>query len=109
MKEHKLYTAISRKVVGNNMHAIIPKGNMGYDQYTVPDTVAVEPAFVAFLKHSQTYIHGLSCHFHLQVSLKNFELKNTQYLSGLSRALFQTNFLEIAVQFNLKITNLRQT
>ena len=24
------------------MHATIPKGNMGYDQYTVPDTVAVE-------------------------------------------------------------------
>ena len=26
-----------------------PAGNMGYDQYTVPDTVAVEPTFVAFL------------------------------------------------------------
>ena len=25
-----------------------PKGNMGYDQYTVPDTVGVEPSFVAF-------------------------------------------------------------
>ena len=43
------YTAISRKVVGKNVHATIPKGNMGYDQYTVPDTVAVEPTFVAFL------------------------------------------------------------
>ena len=32
-----LYTAISRKVVGKNVHATIPKGNMGYDQYTVPD------------------------------------------------------------------------
>ena len=32
-----------------NVHATIPKGNMGYDQYTVPDTVAVEPTFVAFL------------------------------------------------------------
>ena len=31
------------------VHATIPKGNMGYDQYTVPDTVAVEPTFVAFL------------------------------------------------------------
>ena len=31
------------------MHATIPKGNMGYDQYTVPGTVAVEPTFVAFL------------------------------------------------------------
>ena len=40
---------ISRKVVGKSVHATIPKGNMGYDQYTVPDTVAVEPTFVAFL------------------------------------------------------------
>ena len=31
------------------MHATIPKGDMGYDQYTFPDTVAVEPTFVAFL------------------------------------------------------------
>ena len=31
------------------VHATIPKGNMGYDQYTVPDTVAVEHTFVAFL------------------------------------------------------------
>ena len=43
--------SISRKVVGKNVQAAIPKGNMGYDQYTVPDTstVAVEPTFVAFL------------------------------------------------------------
>ena len=34
------------------MHATIPKGivgNMGYDQYTVPGILAVEPTFVAFL------------------------------------------------------------
>ena len=43
-----MYTAISRKVVGKDVHATIPKGNMGYDQYTVRDTVAVEPTFVAF-------------------------------------------------------------
>ena len=28
------------------MHATIPKGNMGYNQYTVPDTVAVELTFI---------------------------------------------------------------
>ena len=44
-----MYTAISRKVVGKNAHATIPKGNMGYDQYTVPDTIAVEPTFAIFL------------------------------------------------------------
>ena len=32
-----------------HVHATVPKGNMGYDQYSVPDTVAVEPTFVAFL------------------------------------------------------------
>ena len=39
-----------------NVHSTIPKGNVGYDQYTA----AVEPTFFAFLQHSQTYIHGLS-------------------------------------------------
>ena len=43
------HTAISRRVVEKTVHATIPKGNMGYDQYTVSDTVAVEPTFVAFL------------------------------------------------------------
>ena len=43
------YTAISRKVVGKNVHTTIPKGNMGYVQYAVTDKVAVEPTFVAFL------------------------------------------------------------
>ena len=45
----KMYTAILRKVVRKNVCATIPKGNMGHDQYTVPDTVAVELTFVAFL------------------------------------------------------------
>ena len=37
------------KLSETKVHATIPKGNMGYDQYTLPDTVAVEPTFVAFL------------------------------------------------------------
>ena len=44
-----LDTVISRKVVGKNTQATIPKGNMRYDQYTVPETVVVVPVFVAFL------------------------------------------------------------
>ena len=59
---HLPHTAISRKVVGENVRATIPKGNIGYDQYTVPDTVAVEPTFVAFFLLPQTYARGLSCH-----------------------------------------------
>ena len=48
---HRMYlhTAISRKVVGRNVHVTILKGNMGYDQYTIPDFVAVKPTFVVFL------------------------------------------------------------
>ena len=57
-----------------NVHATIPKGNMGYDGYTVPDTVAVEPTFIAFLYHSQTYVQGLSCHSFF-FFLKNSEPK----------------------------------
>ena len=37
---------------------------MGYDQYTVPDTVAVEPTFVAFLNRKHTSMAR-------QISLKN--------------------------------------
>ena len=53
-----VYTAISRKVVGHNVHTTNPKGNMGYDQYTFPDTVAIEfePTFVAFFWHHVTNI-----------------------------------------------------
>ena len=38
-----------KKGCRKNVHSTIPKDNMGYDQYTVPDTEAVEPTFVAFL------------------------------------------------------------
>ena len=36
-----MYIAISGKVVGKNVPTTIPNGNMGYNQYAVPDTVAV--------------------------------------------------------------------
>ena len=33
----KVYSAaISRMVVGKNVHATVPKGNIGYDLYTFP-------------------------------------------------------------------------
>ena len=44
-----IYTAILKKVVGKIVHATIPRGNMGYDQYTVPDTIAVQTTFAAFV------------------------------------------------------------
>ena len=36
-------------LLGKNVHVAIPKGTMGYDQYTFPGTVDVEPTFLAFL------------------------------------------------------------
>ena len=43
-----MYTAISRKVVGKSVHATIPKGNMGYDQYNVPDDCSCRTYFCCF-------------------------------------------------------------
>ena len=47
-KSPSLYTAISRKVVGKNVHATTPKGNMGYDQYTVPNDCSCRTYFCCF-------------------------------------------------------------
>ena len=67
------------------MHATIPKGNMGYDQYTVPDTVAVKNTFLASPLVLQTYV------LYMAFSLKNSELRTTpKYLSILLCALFPT-------------------
>ena len=42
------YTAISRKVVGKNVYATTPKGNMGYDQCTVPNDCSCRTYFCCF-------------------------------------------------------------
>ena len=94
-----LYIAISRKVVGKNAHATIPNGHMGYDQYTVLDTLAVALLLLlSFGTHKHTSIPT-------RTILSNFfgeqwTENHPRYLSGLSRAFFPTTFLEIAV-YNL--------
>ena len=46
----RVYIQLLReRLLEEKVHATIPKGNMGYDQYTVPGTVAVESTFVDFL------------------------------------------------------------
>ena len=98
------YTAISRKVVGKNVHATIPKRNMGYDQYTFPDSVAVEsnlccfPLAVAHIR-PWPFVPILSYVFEEQRTENH-----TQYPSRLSRVLFPTTFLEIAVRMALEIS-----
>ena len=39
---------VHRQVVGKNVHATIPKGNMGYGQYTVPDQLSCRTYFCCF-------------------------------------------------------------
>ena len=72
------YTAISIKVVGKNVHATIPKSNMGYDQYTVPDTVAVASCLTCFCRFPlalANIIHLWPLVPFFRISLKNSELK----------------------------------
>ena len=42
------FTVLRERLAEKNVHTTIPKGKMGYDQYAVPDTVAVESSVVAF-------------------------------------------------------------
>ena len=94
------YTAISRKAVGKDVLPTIPKGNMRYDHFTVPDTVASCRNYFCYFSLALAKIRPwpLSCHF-FKYRWRTSELKTNhpQYLSGLSRALFPITFLEIAV------------
>ena len=94
---HWTYTAISREVVGKNVHVSIPKGNMGYNQYTVPDDCSCRTYFCCFpLAFANTFPWPF-----VPILSNFFEKQRTQNhpqcLSRLSRALFPTTFLEIAV------------
>ena len=71
------YTAISRKVVGENVRATIPKGDMGYDQYTVPDTVSSCRSYFCFFLLAPANIHPWPLVSFFQTSLKNSEFKTT--------------------------------
>ena len=97
LEEEWTLTAISRKVVGKNVHVTTPKGNMGYDQYTVPDDCSCRTYFCCFpLALANTFPWPF-----VPILSNFFEKKRTQNhpqcLSGLSRALSPTTFLEIAV------------
>ena len=74
--EVPLCTAISRKVVEKTVHATIPKGNMGYDQYTVLDDCSCRTYFCCFpLALANIRPWPLLPFF--EISLKNSELKTT--------------------------------
>ena len=86
-----VYTALLRKVVGKNVLATIPKGDMGYDQYTVPDTQQLRNLLLVLS-------FGTRKHTSMVVRANELLTQNhTKYLQGMSRALFPTAFLEVAV------------
>ena len=88
-------------VVGKNVLATIPKGNMGYAQYTVPDTVAVEPTLLSLStsRHTSMASSAILSNFFEKQCTQN----HPQYLSGLSRALYPTIFLKTAVYISRKL------
>ena len=57
------------------MHATIPKGNMGYDQYTVPDTSCLTYFCCFPLAHVNIRPWPLVRVSFFQISFKNSELK----------------------------------
>ena len=75
-----------------NVHATIPKGNMGYDQYPVPGSVAVEPIFLLLsfrtCKHMSMASRAILSNFFENQWTQN----HAQYLSGLSHGLHPTTF-----------------
>ena len=93
------YTATSRKVVGKNVHSTTQRVSMGYDQYTVPHTVAIEPTVFVFIIALANARQWTLLPF-FQISLKNSELKNTHNTFRVfSRSLFSTTFLEKAEHY----------
>ena len=91
------YTAISRKVVGKNVRTTTPKGNMGYDQYTVPHDCSCRTYFCCFpLALANICPWPLVPFF--QISLENRADKTTHNTFRDCRVhFFPTTFLETAV------------
>ena len=76
-----------------NVHATILKGNMGYDQYTVPDTAAVEPTFIAFrLALANIRPWPLVSFFLSFIFSKNSELKITNNTFRVVACTLSDNF-----------------
>ena len=70
------YTAISRMVVGKNVHVTIPKGNMGYDHYHVPNDCNCRTYFCCFPLVLANLCPWPPIPF-FQISLQKSELKTT--------------------------------
>ena len=81
------YTAVSRKVFRRNAYATIPKGNMGYDQYTVCNDWSCRTYFCCFPLVLANICPWPPVPF-FQISLKNSALKATHNTFGDCRVHF---------------------
>ena len=72
----EMFTAISRKLVGKNVPSTTPKGNMGYDQYSVPWHCSFQTYFCCF-PLALANIHPWRLMPFFQISLTRSELKTT--------------------------------
>ena len=100
-----LYTAISRKVIGKTVHATIPKGNMGYDQFSIFSVIwdMINWDMIHFSWHCscRTYFHCFPLALAnirpwpllplFEISLKNSELKTTHNTFGIVACTFSDN------------------
>ena len=81
------YTAISRKFGRINVHATIPNGNMGYDQYTVSDDCTCRTYFCCFpLALANTFLRPF-----VQISLRTVNLKPPTMPFGIVTCTFSDN------------------
>ena len=86
------HTPISRKIVGKNMHAKILKGNMAYDQHTVPDVLSLSNLLLLLpLAFTNIHVHPWPPVPFFQVSLKNNELKPPTIPFGIVACTFSDN------------------
>ena len=89
-RNQTLYKIISRKVVGKKVHATIPKGIMGYAQYTVSDDCSCRTYFCCFHLALANICPWPSVPF-FQISLKNSALKTTHNTFRDCRVHFSDN------------------
>ena len=91
------------------MHATIPKGNMGYDQYTVLDTVASRALLSnLFELHSELKTTRNTCRDCRVHFFDSFNLSRNSCIQGVPKVRSSTLQVRISVRLNLLSKSLKQ-
>ena len=91
------YSAFSREVVGKNVHTTIPKSNVGIWSIHCSWHCSCRTYFCCFPLALANIRSMGSCAILSTSFEEQWTQNHPQYVSGLSRELFPTTFLEIAV------------